>query len=81
MIAARVLQAAGGTMLNPVAMAIVATTFPEPAARARARAIGVFGSMSGLSPALGPILGGALVDGFGRHSMCLHPRATSLARR
>ena len=67
LIAARALQAIGGTMLNPVAMAIVATTFPEPAERARA--IGVFGSMSGLSLALGPILGGALVDGFGWRSI------------
>jgi len=46
LIAARALQAVGGTMLNPVAMAIVATTFPDPAERARA--IGVFGSMTGL---------------------------------
>src|SRR5512138_3253378 len=67
LIAARALQAVGGTMLNPVAMAIIATTFPERVERARA--IGVFGSMSGLSLGLGPILGGALVDGFGWRSI------------
>lgn len=67
LIAARALQAVGGTMLNPVAMAIIATTFPDPAERARA--IGVFGSMSGLSLALGPILGGALVDALGWRSV------------
>ncbi len=67
LIAARALQAVGGTMLNPVAMAIVANTFPDPGERARA--IGVFGSVSGLALALGPILGGALVDGFGWRSI------------
>ena len=67
LIAARALQAAGGTMLNPVALSIVVNTFPGRAERARA--IGVFGSVSGLSLALGPILGGALVDGTGWRSI------------
>ena len=67
LIAARALQAVGGTMLNPVALAIVATAFPDPAQRARA--IGVFGSVTGLALALGPILGGALVDSLGWHAI------------
>ncbi|WP_153037258.1 DHA2 family efflux MFS transporter permease subunit [Amycolatopsis sp. YIM 10] len=67
LVAARALQAAGGTMLNPVAMSIVVTAFPAPAERARA--IGVFGSVSGLALALGPVLGGALVDGLGWRSV------------
>lgn len=67
LIGARAVQAVGGTMLNPVAMAIIANTYTVPAERAKA--IGVFGSMSGLSLALGPILGGALVDGFGWRSI------------
>src|SRR5215470_6565320 len=67
LIAARVLQAGGGTMLNPVAMSIVATTFPARAERARA--IGVFGSVSGLALGLGPILGGFLVDSLGWRSI------------
>jgi EmrB/QacA subfamily drug resistance transporter len=67
LVGARVLQAVGGTMVTPVAAAIVATTFPDPVGRARA--IGVFSAMTGLSQALGPILGGALVDGLGWHSI------------
>jgi EmrB/QacA subfamily drug resistance transporter len=67
LIAARALQAIGGTMLNPVAMAIIANTFRD--AKERAKAIGVFGAMSGLSLALGPIIGGALVDAFGWRSI------------
>jgi len=67
LIAARALQAVGGAMLNPVAMSIIVNTFPEPAERARA--IGVFGSMTGLALVLGPILGGILVGAFGWHAV------------
>lgn len=67
LIGARALQAAGGTMLNPTALAIIANTFTVPAERARA--IGVFGSVSGLALALGPILGGGLVGAFGWRSV------------
>ena len=63
LLAARVLQAVGGSMLNPVAMSIVRNVFTDP--RERAQAIGIWGAMVGISMALGPVLGGALVDSAG----------------
>jgi EmrB/QacA subfamily drug resistance transporter len=63
LVAFRAVQAIGGSMLNPVAMAIVTNTFTEPGERARA--IGMWGSVFGLSIALGPVVGGALVDSVG----------------
>jgi EmrB/QacA subfamily drug resistance transporter len=59
----RMLQAVGGSMLNPVALSIIANTFTD--ARERARAIGVWGAVFGLSMALGPVIGGMLVASVG----------------
>jgi EmrB/QacA subfamily drug resistance transporter len=61
LIAFRMLQAVGGSMLNPVAMSIIRNVFTD--ARERAQAIGMWGATIGISLALGPVLGGALVQG------------------
>ncbi|UOX84796.1 MFS transporter [Amycolatopsis sp. FBCC-B4732] len=67
LIAFRALQAIGGSMLNPVALSIVTNVFTEP--RERARAIGVWAGVVGLSMAVGPVVGGALVGWAGWRSI------------
>src|SRR3954470_20066824 len=63
LVAARVLQAVGASMLNPVAMSIVTNTFTDP--RERAQAVGVWGAVFGVSMALGPIVGGTVISAIG----------------
>lgn len=63
----RILQAVGGSMLNPVAMSIIRNTFNDPTERAKA--IGVWGAVVGISLALGPVVGGALVQSVGWRSI------------
>jgi EmrB/QacA subfamily drug resistance transporter len=63
----RMAQAVGGSMLNPVAMSIITNTFTIP--RERAQAIGVWASVMGISMALGPVVGGLLVNTTGWRSI------------
>jgi EmrB/QacA subfamily drug resistance transporter len=67
LIAFRALQAVGASMLNPIAMSIITNTFTEP--RERAQAVGVWGAVFGVSMALGPIIGGAVVSSIGWRSI------------
>ncbi|MGV9663830.1 MFS transporter [Nocardia niigatensis] len=67
LIGARFVQAVGGSMLNPVAMSIITTTFTGRVERARA--VGVWGAVVGISTALGPMVGGVLIDSLGWQSV------------
>ena len=67
LVAFRMVQAVGGSMLNPVAMSIITNTFTERTERARA--IGIWGGVVGLSMALGPVVGGILVSTIGWRSI------------
>jgi EmrB/QacA subfamily drug resistance transporter len=59
LVASRVLQGIGGALLTPGALAIIQSTF----ARAdRARAIGAWSGLGGIAGAIGPLLGGVLVQ-------------------
>ncbi|MCW2522065.1 MAG: putative efflux rane protein [Frankiales bacterium] len=67
LIAFRMVQAVGGSMLNPVAMSIITNVFTDP--RERARAIGVWGGVVGLSLGVGPVVGGLLTETIGWRSI------------
>jgi EmrB/QacA subfamily drug resistance transporter len=60
LLAARAVQGAGGAIVAPTALALVATTFPE--GKARNRAMGVYAAMSVAGGVIGLIAGGVLVS-------------------
>ncbi|GAA5112071.1 MFS transporter [Pseudonocardia adelaidensis] len=69
LIAARTLQGIGAAALLPCSLALIVQQFPDP--RERAPALGVWGGVSGIGMAAGPVVGGVLVELAGWRSIFL----------
>jgi EmrB/QacA subfamily drug resistance transporter len=61
LIAARAVQGAGSALLVPLGLALLSAAFPP---ERRGVAIGMFSAVTGISVALGPLIGGAVVQGI-----------------
>lgn len=62
LIAARALQGIGGALLTPGSLAIIQASFPE---HDRPRAVGAWSGLGGVAGAIGPLLGGWIVQAAG----------------
>jgi EmrB/QacA subfamily drug resistance transporter len=67
LIALRMLQGLGGSMLTPVSLSIVRNTFHDP--KERAQALGIWSGIFGVAAACGPVVGGILVSSVGWRSI------------
>jgi MFS family permease len=61
---ARVVQGVGGGIYVPAVASLIQLMFPP---RVRGRAFGVMGAVIGISTALGPLIGGLLIQAFGEN--------------
>jgi EmrB/QacA subfamily drug resistance transporter len=61
LIGARAVQGAGAALLMPLGLALLSAAFPP---ERRGAAIGIFSAITGLAVALGPLVGGAVVEGL-----------------
>jgi EmrB/QacA subfamily drug resistance transporter len=61
LIMARGIQGIGGALLVPGSLALISASFPE---QERGRAIGTWSGFSGITAAVGPVLGGLLIDHY-----------------
>ena len=61
LIAARALQGVGAAFIMPLGLTLLSAAFPP---ERRGAAIGIFSAITGVSVALGPLVGGAVVEGL-----------------
>jgi len=61
LIAARAIQGIGAALLVPGSLALISATFPQSE---RGKAIGTWSAFSGITAAIGPVIGGFLVDHY-----------------
>jgi EmrB/QacA subfamily drug resistance transporter len=64
LVAARALQGAGAAIVMPLTLTLITEAFP---AHKRGAAIGLWGGITGLGVAIGPVVGGAVVGGISWH--------------
>jgi EmrB/QacA subfamily drug resistance transporter len=74
LVAARAVQGAGAALVTPLTLTLLAEAFPtdpesegSPTGQRRGMALGIWSGISGAAVAIGPLVGGAVVQGISWH--------------